>query len=284
MISLIFAGGCETKEAVQTSESAGERPTQGKSTLQTTPKAEGQYASVNGLKMYYEIHGTGQPLVSLHGAFGFANPLPALAQGRKVIAVEMQGHGHTGDIDRDMTIEQLADDLAALLDHLEVAQADFFGYSLGGNVALAVAIRHPQRVRKLVINGSNAGPIADTYEPETYQQFKNLPANFAPPMLKGPYDQVAPNPANWPVLVTKIKKMGLEFQGFSREDMKSITAQVLITLGDRDGVRLEHAVEMYRQIPNAQLAVFPGTDHFLIFQRPDELLPVITKFLDAQIP
>jgi pimeloyl-ACP methyl ester carboxylesterase len=174
--------------------------------------------------------------------------------------------------------------VAALLDHLQIAQADFFGYSLGGNVALAVAIRHPQRVRKLVINGSNAGPIVDAYEPEMYEQFKNLPANFAPPMLKGPYDQVAPDPAHWPVLVTKVKKMGLEFKGFSREEMQSITAHVLIALGDRDGVRLEHAVEMFRQIPNAQLAVFPSADHFLIFQRPEELLPVITKFLDMQTP
>ena len=245
-----------------------------------TEKTHG-YAAVNGLKMYYEIHGAGKPLVVLHGAFGWATVYPTLAKNRQVIAVELQGHGHTADVDRPMTIEQLADDTAALLKQLKIERADFFGYSMGGNVALAIAIRHPNLVDRLAINGSNFGKIEDAYEPETFKQFKSLPANFAPPVLKDAYDKVAPDPTQWPVLVAKVKKMGLEFKGFTREEMKSIKARVLITLGDRDGVRLEHAVEMFRLIPNAQLAVFPGGDHLLLFMSPDTVLSPIAAFLDA---
>ena len=178
----------------------------------------------------------------------------------------------------------MADDTAALLKHLKIEQADFFGYSMGGNVALAVAIRHPNLVGRVAVNGSHYGKMEDAYEPETFKQFKSLPADFAPAVLKDPYDKVAPDPKQWPVLVAKIKKMGLEFKGFAREDMKAIKAPVLITLGDRDGVRPEHAVEMFRLIPNAQLAVFPGGDHFLLWTSPDKVLSPIAAFLDAPMP
>jgi pimeloyl-ACP methyl ester carboxylesterase len=167
------------------------------------------YAAVNGLKMYYEIHGAGKPLVVLHGAFGWATVYPTLARNRQVIAVELQGHGHTADIDRPLTVEQMADDSAALLKQLKIERADFFGYSMGGNVALGVAIRHPDLVDKLAINGSNSAKIEDAYEPESFKQFKSLPADFAPPMLKDAYDRVAPDPKQWPVLVAKVKTMGL---------------------------------------------------------------------------
>lgn len=143
----------------------------------------------------------------------------------------------------------MADDTAALLKRLKIEQADFFGYSMGGNVALAVAIRHPQLVRKLVTVGSHYGKIEDAYDPAVLAQFKSLsPDNFAPKELKDPYDKVAPDPKQWPVLVAKIKKMDLEFKGFAREDMRSIKAHVLVTIGDRDAVRPEHAVEMFRLI------------------------------------
>jgi pimeloyl-ACP methyl ester carboxylesterase len=246
--------------------------------------AQGKYATVNGLKMYYEVHGTGQPLVMLHGAFGWATVFPGLAKGRQVIAVELQGHGHTADRDRPLTYEQMADDTAALLKQLNIEQADFFGYSMGGTVGLGVAIRHPKLVHKLAIAGSPYGSIEDAYEPETLKQFKSLPADFAPKFLKDHYDQVAPDPKQWPMLVAKIKKLGTDFTGFTRADMQSIKAHVLITLGDRDGVRPEHAVEMFRLIPHAQLAVFPNADHFLLWQDPDRMLPTIAAFLDAPLP
>jgi pimeloyl-ACP methyl ester carboxylesterase len=246
--------------------------------------AKGQYSEVNGLRMYYEIHGTGRPLVLLHGAFGVATVYPGLAKDRQVIAVELQGHGHTADIDRPFTPGQMADDVAALLKELKIEKADIFGYSMGGSVALGVAIRHPEVVRKVAINGSYFSTMEDAWEPEAVRQFKSLPADFAPPPLKAPYDKVAPDPTRWPTLVAKIKAMGTSSKGFSREDMKAIKAPVLIALGDRDGVRPEHAVEMFRLIPNAQLAIFPGADHFLLLQSPEKLLPTVAAFLDAPMP
>lgn len=243
-------------------------------------KAEGKYAAVNGLKMYYEIHGTGKPLVLLHGAFGWAATYPALAKGRQVIAVELQGHGHTADIDRPLAIEQMADDVAELLKQLKIEQADFFGYSMGGCVGLAIAIRHPSLVGKLAINGSHFSKTEDAFDPATFKQLQNLPADFAPAVLKDAYDKVAPNPKNWPQLVAKVKKMVLEFKGFTPEQMKSIKSPVLITLGDRDGIRPEHAVEMFRLIPNSQLAIIPGADHLTLWINPDKLLPTIAAFLN----
>jgi pimeloyl-ACP methyl ester carboxylesterase len=244
-------------------------------------KFDDQYANVNGLKMYYEIHGTGKPLVLLHGAFGWANVYPALAKDRQQIAVELQGHGHTADIDRPLTVEQMADDVATLLRQLKIERADVFGYSMGGNVALGLAIRHPDVVHRVAINGSHFAPTGEAYEPEAFKQFKSLPADFAPPLLKGPYDKVAPDPKQWPVLVAKVKKMGLEWKGFTREQMKSIKAPVLITLGDRDGVKPEHAVEMFRLVPNARLALFPGGDHFLLWTSPNTVLGPVAAFLDT---
>ena len=229
LTALALLVGCEsgTKPGNQTTigtkqDNNAARPTQGQEPIKSVP---GQYASVNGLNMYYEIHGTGRPLVLLHGAFGVATVFSILAKDRQVIAVELQGHGHTADIDRPLTFEQMADDTAALLDQLKIEQADFFGYSMGGNVALAVAIRHPKLVRKLVINGSNSGPIEHAYEPQSFQQFQSMPPTFAPGILKAPYDKVAPDPKQWPALVAKIKTMGLEFPGFAREDLQAIKAQ-----------------------------------------------------------
>jgi pimeloyl-ACP methyl ester carboxylesterase len=243
----------------------------------------GRYAHVNGLKMYYEVHGTGSPLVLLHGAFGVATVYPILAKDRQVIAVELQGHGHTGDIDRPLSALQMADDVAALLNELKIDRADVFGHSMGGNVAIALAIRHPERVRKMAVNGTHFGSLEEAYGPDGPKQFQNIPADFAPPPLKAPYDRVAPDPKQWPTLVAKVKQMALTFPGFAREEMKAIKAPVLITIGDRDGVRPEHTVEMFRLIPSSQLAIFPGADHFLLWQNPEKLLPVVAEFLNAPL-
>lgn len=242
---------------------------------------EGRYASVNGVTMYYEVHGAGKPLVVLHGAFGWANVFPALAANRRVIAVELQGHGHTPNNDRPMTFENMADDVAELLKQLGIERADLFGYSMGGTVALAVAIRHPDVVGKVVLTGSHYGKGAEAFERETIIQMGSLPADFAPPILKDHYDEVAPDPKQWPALVANVKKLQREFEGFSREQMQSIKAAVLITQGDHDGVRPEHAVAMFRLIPHSQLAILPNADHFLIFQHPERLLPTVVSFLDS---
>jgi len=246
---------------------------------------KGSYASVNGLKMYYEVHGSGRPLVLLHGAFGtaeaWAGVLPTLAKTRQVIILEQQGHGHTADRDAPLTYEQMADDTAALLKQLNAKGADIFGYSVGGIVALGVAIRHPEVVGRLAVLGANAGRLKDVFEPESYAQFQSIPADFAPDVLKQPYDRVAPDKTRWPVLVRKIKELGRDFEGYSTQEVRSIKAPTLIMLGDREGVRPEHAVEMFRMIPNAQLAILPASDHFLLFTNPDKVLGTLVPFLDA---
>jgi pimeloyl-ACP methyl ester carboxylesterase len=155
---------------------------------------------------------------------------------------------------------------------------------MGGSGGLGVAIRHPKLVRELVVNGSHYGKTEDAYDLETLKQPKTLSADFAPKMLKHPYDKVAPNPKQWPTLVAKLRTMVLEFKGFAREDLQSIKAHVPVTIGDRDAVRPDHAVEMFRLIFEAQLAVFPGADPFLLWQDSQKRLPTVAAFLDGPVP
>jgi pimeloyl-ACP methyl ester carboxylesterase len=238
---------------------------------------------VNGLKMYYEVHGAGQPLVLLHGGFGMAESwvpvLPTLVPNRQVIILEQQGHGRTADRSGPLTYEQMAEDTAALLKHLNVGRADIFGYSDGGIVGLGVAIRHPALVRRLAILGANTGKLSEVYDPKFYAEYQSLPADFAPKELKEPYDRVAPDPTKWPGLVAKIKDLGRDFKGYSAQEVKSIEASTLIMMGDRDIVRPEHAVEMFRLIPNARLAIFAGSDHFVLFTSPEKVLGTLMPFL-----
>jgi pimeloyl-ACP methyl ester carboxylesterase len=245
--------------------------------------APGRYASVNGLKMYYEVHGVGPPLLLLHGAFltveSWGRLVPELARSRQVIAVELQGHGHTADVDRPLSFTQMAEDVAALLREIKVERTDVYGYSMGGTVALALAARHPGLVRKLIVQGSTYNK--DGWEPEAFKQFSALPPDFAPGPLKDPYDKVAPDPKRWPVLVAKVKEMEITFEGLPDRDLKAITAETLIIMGDREGLRPEQAVAMYRLIPKAQLAILPGADHFLLFTRPDVVLGLVTTFLNS---
>ena len=244
-------------------------------------KAKGEYASVNGLKMYYEIHGTGQPLVLLHGSFVWSTTYPALAHGRQVIAIDMQGHGRTADIDRPFSFEQMADDTAALLKHLKIEQTDVFGYGMGGTIGLALAIRHPGLVRRLAICSAVYRPVEESYPQDVLDAFKEMtPEKFAPKELKEPYDKMSPAP-NWKGLVAKIIQMERDFKGFSQEQMKAIKAEVFIAAGDRYDVGLEHIVEMHHLIPKSQLAVFPNSDHLLLLTNPDKLLVQIKEFLNT---
>ncbi len=245
-------------------------------------KAKGEYASVNGLKMYYEIHGTGQPLVLLHGSYVWGTDYPTLSQGRQVIIIDMQGHGRTADINRPFTFEQMADDTAALLKHLKIEQTDVFGYGMGGTIGLALAIRHPGLVRRLAICSAAYRPVEESYPPDVLNAFKEMtPENFAPKELKEPYDKMSPAP-NWRGLVAKIMQMEQDFKGFSKEQMKAIKAEVFIGVGDHYDVGLEHVVEMHNLIPKSQLAVFPNSDHLLLSTNPDKILIPIREFLNTQ--
>ena len=256
------------------------------------PAVQSGYAPVNGLKMYYEIYGRANgkipPLVLLHGGgstieTSFGKVLSALAKNRQVIAFEQQGHGRTADIvDRPFTFEQSADDTAGLLRHLNIGKADFFGYSNGGNIALQMAISHPGLVRKLVVE--SAMFHRDGCDPGFWKSFEHAKPGDMPTELREAYLGVAPHPEELPTFFAKSVQRMLKFKGWTPEEIQSINAPTLVMIGDRDIVRPEHAVLMFRLLPNAQIAVLPGTDHMTIVDRSDWLVPMIETFLDSPMP
>lgn len=256
------------------------------------------YALVNGLKLYYEIHGTGEPLVLLHGAYMNTNAmeplLSDLAKTRQVIALDFQTHGRTADIDRPIRMEMLADDVAALLQFLNIPQADIFGYSLGAGVALQLAVRHPGLVRKLVA-ASISYKTAGMY-PEMMEGMDNItPEIFEGTPMKTNYEQIAPNPADFPVLVEKMKDFGSNVYDWSAETIQAIKAPTFIILGDSDMIKPEHAVEMFRLfgggvpgdlagLPNSRLAILPGTTHVTVMERAAWIVPMVEEFLNLPLP
>jgi pimeloyl-ACP methyl ester carboxylesterase len=268
-------------------------------TTDTTPVRTG-YAPANGLNMYYEIHGEGRPLVLLHGAFSaigtsFENVLPGLAETRQVIGLEMQAHGRTADIDRPLSPVQMADDTVAALEHLGIENADFFGYSMGSDVALHIVVRHPDVVGKLVL--ASATYTLSGVHPGLMDGL----AEMKPEMMFGSpwheeYMRIAPRPEDFAVLFEKKNQMDRELEDFSAEAIRAIKAPTLLIIGDSDLVRPEHAVEMFRLLgggvfgdtpaglPASQLAVLPGTSHVTLVDRADMLLAIIPPFLDAHVP
>jgi pimeloyl-ACP methyl ester carboxylesterase len=254
------------------------------------------YAQVNGLNMYYEIHGTGRPLVLLHGNLStievdFGRIMPALARTRQVIAVEQQAHGHTADIDRPLTIQNWTDDTAALLRSLDVTGADVFGYSSGSAVALQLAIDHPSLVRKLVL--ASTSYRLDGLHPEVLGGIEQIqPEHLAGTPFEEAYARVAPRPEDWPVLIEKVKQMDSELPEWPAETIKNLGKPVLLVIGDSDIVRPEHAVEMFRLLgggvmgdmtglPSSRLAVLPGTTHVTLVHRADWLASMVEEFLEA---
>jgi len=255
-------------------------------------QVQGHYANVNGLKLYYELHGPTDsqvtPLVLLHGggstiATSFDSVLEALAKTRPVIAFEQQGHGRTADIvERPFSFEQSADDTAALLGHLKIRRADFYGYSNGGNIAMQMALRHPAMVRKLIVASAfykREGMYPQFWEAMQHASLSNMPAE-----LRDAYLKLAPQPEHLQLFHDKCARRVLEFKDWSDADLRSIQAPTLILIGDADIVRPEHAVAMFRLLPHAQLAVLPGTDHMTLVKRADLLLAIIPAFLDAPLP
>jgi pimeloyl-ACP methyl ester carboxylesterase len=258
------------------------------------------YAPVNGLSMYYEIHGDGRPLILLHGAYmtiDMMGPLlPGLARHRQVVAVEQQGHGRTADIDRPLTYEQMADDTAALARHLDIEAADVVGYSMGGGIALQLALRHPELVRKVVLASTSFS--LDGMHAQALDMFPTItPEMFAGSPIEAEYLRVAPNPGDFPALVEKLTQLDSTPFEWSRDAIRAIASPTLIVLGDSDGIRLEHAIELFglrgggvmgdlAGMPESQLAVLPGTSHFVppgsgLLDRADWLLAMIPPFLDA---
>jgi len=240
------------------------------------------YALINGLKMYYEIEGTGDPLVYLPPAFGFAGlkSFPALVQSHSVVTVDLQGHGRTRDIpERPLTIEQHAKDVVGLLKYLGISKADFFGESYGGAIATIIAVHHPELVGRVATYGATFGP------PQIAVNSEMLHMNVAPTpesrsfqFQRETYKKVAPDPDYWPKFWGKV--CSILWLGFSKEELASIKASFLIALGDHDFVRIEHTVETLKLIPNAELAVIPDAGHFALFSEQERVIPVVKNFLE----
>jgi pimeloyl-ACP methyl ester carboxylesterase len=241
------------------------------------------YAAVNGLQLYYENRGSGRPLVLLHGGLltidlNFGALLEPLAVDRQVIAVELQGHGHTADTDRPMTIEALAGDVLALLDHLGITDADLFGFSLGGFVAYALALGAPARIGKLIVASADAHRPPGRESVPVDEERMPTPGDFQ--LMRDAYDAVAPDPSRFDEVQVKTAKMVHEYPGWT-DELRSLQAATLLIFGDRDFSPLRDVVELFQLLPNAQLAVLPGTTHVGVTQRTGELLMLISAFLDA---
>jgi pimeloyl-ACP methyl ester carboxylesterase len=263
------------------------------------PPEPGRYATVNGLQMYYEVHGpeTGRPLVLLHGAFSgigvdFAGLIPALAQNRRVIAIEQQAHGHTADIDRPLRVEHMVADTAALLAQLGVTQADVLGYSMGASVAIAIGVQHPELVHKLVL--VSGGYDNNSTHPGLMEGLQD----FKPEMLHGTpfhdyYLATAPRPEDFPMMAAKKVEMDRHYPEYPKSVMEGLAAPVLLVAGDSDIVRLDYTVEFFGLLggnvvgdlvglPASQLAVLPATTHVGAIHRP-ELHTIIPAFLDPPV-
>lgn len=269
----------------QTSTTADHAPTTG-------------YAPVNGMEMYYEIHGAGgTPLLLLHGGLfdidqQFGALLPHLSQDRQVIAADFQGHGRTNDVDRPLTAAGLASDVIGLLEHLDLAQVDVFGFSVGGAVALHLAIARPELVRRLVVSSASFHPDGDRGENTEAVAEMTVDMIAGTPMEEA-YRAKSPHPDKLQDLLTKLGHFDEGFAGWSDDAIRGIAAPTLITVGDCDMVRLEHAVRFlqlrggdvngdFDGVPSSQLAVFPGTTHFFGLSRTAMVADAVTTFLDSE--
>ena len=265
----------------------------------STNNPAGKYAAVNGINLYYEIHGSGTPLVMLHGGFGtfemFSALSPALALDHQVIGVDLYGHGRTALTDRPIRFEQMADDIAGLIQHLGLEKADLLGFSLGGAVALQTAIRYPERVNKLVVISTpfkRAG-----WHPEMQAGMTAFDPEFFmnTPIYDG-YLRVAPKPEDFPRFVANMGE-GMSQDYDWTEQVSALRTPTLIIAGDADGLPPAHAVEFFKLLGGglrdagwngehliaSQLAILPGATHYDIVSRADLLLPVLSPFLGAKM-
>lgn len=259
------------------------------------------YAEVNGLHMYYEIHGVGQPLMLMHGGAGstgmFSGFIPQVASSRQVIAIDLQAHGRTADIERPLRYELMADDVAALAGALGLGEFDVMGYSLGGGVALRTAIQHPGLVRKLVLVSTafrRQGWYPEVLKAMGGSSAKSSEGMKGSPMYKA-YSEIAPRPGDWGLLFDKLGEMLRRDYDWSKE-VSRLSAPTLLVVGDADSIKPSHAVEFFALLgggkkdggwdgsgkPSSRLAVLPGTTHYDSFASP--LLPgIVSAFLDAPV-
>jgi len=255
------------------------------------------YAPVNGLKMYYEIQGNGEPLVMIHGAFmaitgDWEDWIKELARTRKVIAIEMQGHGRTADIDRDITPANIADDVSSLLDYLKISKADVLGYSLGGGAAMQFAIRHPDKVRKVVVISY---PFRrDGWAKEVNDGLSRLSADvFKGSPMESEYKRLNPRPDDFPRFITHVVTSNRGPWDFGADKLAATTTPMFFVNGDADGVRLEHLAEIYKlkgggmsgdmqPRSESRLVILPNTTHVTLMSRMSIIVPMVNDFLDAK--
>jgi pimeloyl-ACP methyl ester carboxylesterase len=262
------------------------------------PQEGGSRVEVNGMQLYYEVSGAGEPLIVLHGAYmnipSMGEIIPRLAETHRVYALEFQGHGRTTDIDRPLTYRNLADDVDAFMDRVGLESADVFGYSVGAVVGLQLAIRHPQRVRKLV--ALSVAYDARGWQPVFREFLPNLTVEM---MLNSPFEAeyraLAPNPDGFPELARKLIALEHEPMAWGR-DVPGISAPVLIITGDADVATLEHSVSLFRllgggvmgdmgqPLPASRLAVLPATSHTALITQVDVLHGFIEQFLRGETP
>lgn len=246
------------------------------------------YADVNGLHMYYEVHGDqGTPLVLLHGGVmtfdnTWSGMVPALAQRHRVVGVEFQAHGHTADIDRDLSYANLASDVVGLLDHLGIDRAHVMGHSMGGGTTLELAVHHGDRLLKAVPISASVRPDGahpDLSDPSKFATSTRMPteADFAD--MAAAYARVAPHPEAFDKLPERSMTSVAGWTGWTDEELAGITAPTLIVLGDHDFTTTAHGAVMQELIPGSQLAIVPGATHMQVVKRTDVLLPILAAFL-----
>jgi pimeloyl-ACP methyl ester carboxylesterase len=232
--------------------------------------------------MYYEIEGTGDPLVYIPPAFGYAGlkSFPGLIKSHSVITIDLQGHGRTADIpERPLTLEQHTKDVVGLLKYLGIPKLDFFGESYGGVIATMIAVHYPELVGRVATYGATFGPPQIAHNPEMLRfDHPPTPQSRGIRFQRESYKKVAPDPDYWPKIWVKV--CGIQWEGFSNEALASIKAPVLIALGDHDFVRLEHALETFKLIPRAELAVIPDAGHFALSSEQNRVIPVVENFLN----
>ena len=258
----------------------------------------GKRVTVNGMRMYYEVSGRGDPLVVLHGAYmnipEMGAIIPLLAKTHRVYAVELQGHGRTTDIDRPITYPAMADDVAAFMDSVGLASADVFGYSMGAEVGLQLAIRHPAKVRKLV--AASAAYDLRGWQPAFTEAIPTMTVEMIVGMpFAADYRKLAPNPNGFPELARKLIALEKEPMAWE-EDVKKIKLPVLIISGDADVMTLEHSVALFRllgggvmgdmgkPLSTSRLAIMPATSHTAVITQPDLLHAFIEPFLKGITP
>lgn len=260
--------------------------------VKQTEQVEKGYSNVNGIKMYYEIYGEGKPLVLIHGGGStiqstFGQSIQLFAKNRKVIALEPQAHGRTSDRGKDSSFEQDADDVATLLKNLGIGKADFFGFSNGGTTTVQIALRHPKLVHKMVLGSAlckRNGVPAQFFDFMKQASLANMPQE-----LKEAYLAVTPDPKGLQIMHDRDAKRMVNFKDIPDEQIKSIKAQTLIIIADKDVITSEHAIEMHRQIAGSELAIIPGIHGEYIGEittlksnskQAEFVVPMIERFLD----